>query len=312
MTRLFRAWDRFWFAPIDPLPAAVFRVTLGTLIVLDLLAAHPNWDRFYAADGMLSLVDPTVPPVPQGWWSAFWWSEGWLPVRAYWWLGMVAALAFTLGWHTRLATILLFVVVASCVRRTPVAVNGEDLVFRMLLFYACFTDLGLTFSLDARRRGGLPATLPPRWPIRLMQVNLALIYLISQPYKLASDPAWLDGDAMYYVMVNRTWSRFPWPSLYYSQWIAEVSTYGSLVVELALPILVWIPLFQPWVVVATAALHVVIAVELQSVAFFSLAMVAGLAVFLTAADLQRLTEPVRRAWRMVWPVAVPGPAPPPA
>jgi hypothetical protein len=290
MRRLAAAWDRFWFAPLDPLPAALFRIATGGLITLAYLASATNWDRFYAADGMLSLHDPAVAPVPQGWWSLFYWTEGVLPVRVYWGLGLAAALAFTVGWRTRLASIALFLVQASLVHRNPMVVNGEDLVFRMLLFYACFATLDAALALDARRGSHAGDRRPPRWPIRLMQINLALVYLISQPYKLVSDPAWLDGNAMYWVMVNRTWSRFPWPELYYHWWVAALSTWGSLAVELALPVGVWIAPVRRWVVLAAGALHVWIAITLQNVTFFSLAMTCSFLVFLTDEDLRRFAR----------------------
>jgi hypothetical protein len=294
--RAWRAWDQFWFAPLDALPAALFRISIGTLLTLAFLASAANWHRFYGADGMLSLGDPTISPVPQGWWSVFYWTDGVLPVGAYWGAGTLAAVAFTVGWHTRLAAVLLFVLQASMVHRNPMAVNGEDLVFRMLLFYSCFAALGTTWSLDARRRPGAGGRAE-RWPIRLMQLNLALIYLVSQPYKIASDPTWVSGDAMYYVMINRTWSRFPWPALYYHPWVAYPSTWGSLLIEIALPIGVWIPRLRRWVVLAAGALHVVIAVALQNVTFFTLAMTASFWVFLTSEDLRRFQATARVGWR---------------
>lgn len=296
MNRLVRGWDRFWFGEMEPVPAALFRIAIGTLTFMMFVAAYTNWDRFYDADGMLSLNDPTVEHVLQGWWSLFWWTDGRVPTMAYWWVGALAALAFTVGWHTRAATVVLFLVVASAVHRNPMAVNGEELVVRMLLFYSCFASLGATWSLDARRRrrAGRPTPPAPNWPIRLMQVNLALIYMVSQPYKLASDPTWLTGDAMYYVMINRTWSRFPWPQVYYHWWVAALSTWGSLVMELAFPLTVWFRRLRPWMVLAMGTLHVTIAIVLESVTFFSLAMTCSFFAYLTLDDLHRIREAPRR------------------
>lgn len=282
MTRALRAWDRFWFGPTDPLPAALFRISLGTLMFVAYLAATPSWERFYAADGMLALNDPAVTPVPQGWWEIFWWTDGFIPVGWYWWLALTAALGFTLGWYTRVWTIVLFILEASIVHRSPVAVNGDDLVFRMLLFYSCFASLDGALAL--RRR----ATTVERWPIRLMQLNVALIYLVSSGYKVGSDAAWLDGSALYYAMVNRTWSRWPWPAMLYPAWTSGLATFGSLLLEAAFPFLVWFEPFRLPLVLALALLHLVIAVVLQNVTFFSLAMVSALCLFLTTDDLHRL------------------------
>jgi hypothetical protein len=294
---MIRTWNAFWFGPLDPLPAAVFRISLGVLLVTSYLAAFPSWDRFYAADGMLSLHDATVTPISPGRWSAFYWTEGILPVRTYWWLGLLAALGFTVGWWTRLSTVVLCALEASCVHRNPAVVNGEDLVFRMLLFYSCFAALGWTLSVDAwLLRARRPAPQPPeRWPIRLIQINVALIYLISQVHKLTGDVAWLNGDAMYYTMINRTWSRWPWPELFYHRSVSSITTYGSLIAELMLPVAVCFRRLRLYGILAVTGLHVAIAVMLQNVTFFSLSMVCALSVFLSSEDIRRLGP--RRLWK---------------
>ena len=281
-----RAWDRFWFGPTDPLPVALCRISLGVLMFTDFLAATPSWDRFYAPDGMLSLNDPAVTPVVQGWWEIFWWTDGFIPVGWYWWGALVATVGFTVGWWTRFWTIALFVLEASLVHRSPVATNGDDLVFRMLLFYGCFATMNGALALRPCTR------TRERWPIRLMQLNIALIYLISSAYKFGSDTAWRDGSALYYAMVNHTWSRWPWPSLFYPAWTSGLATFGSLLLETAFPLLVWFEPFRLPLLLALMLMHVVIAIVLQNVTFFSLSMVCGLCLFLTTDDLHRL----RRWW----------------
>lgn len=287
MRALVHAWGRFWFAPLYPVPAALFRISLGALICLMYLALYPNWEVYYAANGMLSLGDPAPGAPPVDVWSVFYLGDGVVPVGVWYWLGLGAALSFTIGWWTRVSATVLWVLQCSLVHRNPAVVNGEDLVVRMLLFYCCFAGLGAALSVDAARRPP-GARTPPIWPIRLIQINVCLVYVFTQSHKVFGDVVWRNGDAMYYTMVSRIWSRWPWPALYYDGLVSSLSTYGSLLIEIGFPIAVWFRRPRPWVVLAIASVHVAIAAALSNVGFFSLSMVCSFWAFLTTDDLRRL------------------------
>ena len=89
---------------------------------------------------------------------------------------------------------------------------------------------GAALSLDQRRRNGRfwSAEERTRWPIRLMQVQLSLIYFFSAQTKFVGE-AWNDGTAASYPWrVYRDWAILPAP-----QWVAEnaylvnVATWGT-------------------------------------------------------------------------------------
>jgi hypothetical protein len=288
LNSLRRAWDRFWFERIDPHSAGVFRIFLGATLVVYYLALFPNWDRYYAADGLLSLdlLDPERSYRP--WWSVFTWTEGLVPAGALWWVVFAAAVLFTLGLATRLCTVVLFVIHNSMAHTNSLMLAGDDLVFRMLLFFGCFAPLDRSLSLDAwlraRRRAGSAAGAdewPTAWAVRLMQVNIALVYLCSLPRKLVNAP-WQDGTAIYWSLVNPTWSRWPWPGAFTGfpgEMLSAALTYGTLAVEAAFPVLVWFPRTRVYVLVAGAAMHLFIAAFIRNVEFFSLAMVCSYWLF---------------------------------
>lgn len=276
---LVRAWDRCWFSRFDPVSIGVFRIFLGALLTLFYVALFPNWERFYAADGILSLNDfPTPAP-----WSVFSWTEAFLPIRVFWWVGFLASILFMVGWKTRLWTLVLFVLQCSLLNRSPQVENGEDVVFRMLLFYSLFAPLGHRLSLDSLFGPSSPPEeeLPVIWAVRAMQINFALIYAISLPFKLADDAAWWTGDALYLAIVSNQWSRWPWPEMFYvaDGLLTRLLTYGTLVVEAAFPLLVWFRPTRLYVICAVACLHLGIAVMLNGVSFFSVSMLCGLWIF---------------------------------
>jgi len=277
-------WEKVWFSRFDPSSVGIFRISLGVLLLIYLLAFYPNWDRYYSADGVLSLDQMDPPRTHQDKVSVFYWTEAVMPVAAWWWIGFGGAVLFTIGYQTRAATILLFVLINSMAHRNRMAVNGEDLVFRMLLFYGCFGPLSEAFSVDRwlrvrRNRDEDEECLPLIWPVRLMQINICLIYLISLPNKLVDDAAWLNGTAIYWTVTNDLWSRFPWPRLFYGGMLSSLFTYGTILVEGLFPILVWFRRTRYIALFSIASLHLGIAIFLQNVTFFTLSMVCSFWLF---------------------------------
>jgi hypothetical protein len=276
------AWHRCWFVRFDPISLGIFRIFLGALITLFYLALAPNWERFYAADGVLSLTGAVGGADP---WTLFSWTEAWFPIRVYWLAGVLASVLFTIGWHTRVSTIILFVLESSLLIRSPQAMNGEDVIFRMLLFYGMFAPLGAALSIDRllkdRRCEPGPEQLPEIWAVRAMQLNFALIYAISLPNKLADDVAWWSGDAVYLAVASNMWGRWPWPELLSAAdgALSKLFTYGTIAVEGSFPLLVWFRRTRIFVIAAAAFLHIGIAITLNGVSFFSLAMLCALWIF---------------------------------
>jgi hypothetical protein len=296
MRRLVGLWDRFWFGPSGLLSLSFFRIHLGLLILTTLLCSTPNWERFYAYDGISSLqiaeVRQAAPEDPA---SCFYYTEGILPVRFWWCVGLTAALGFTLGYQTRLCTVLLFVLQSSMIHRARLLTNGDDLMFRMLLLHGCFAPLGHRLSVDAWlrcRRKLPPLPAPWIWPQRMLQINVALIYVISLPFKFAQDGAWWSGEAIYWTMASDMWYRGWFPQLAYrwGPWFSYCATYGTVLIEGAFPFLVWFrPTRMPAVWAATA-LHLGIALFVPNVLFFTLCMVVGFWVYYPDAMLEKLLQ----------------------
>ena len=251
MKTIWKYWDKFWFSRFDPLSVSIYRISLGLLIFAMFIANYSNWERFYGADGIISLNDFVVNRVPDDWCSVFHLTEGKIPTRIFWWIGFISSITFTIGFQTRLSTIILYILQVSMIHRNLLVVNGDDLVIRMVLFYSCFAKLNYCLSVDSwlRKKNSKlkEEELPRIWPIRLMQLNVAFIYLNSLPHKLIDDVAWVNGEAIYYTMVSNMWGRCPFPDLFY-KWdclLSKIATYGTVIIEGSFPILVWFHKTKP-------------------------------------------------------------------
>lgn len=289
MKKVLEYWNKFWFSRFDPISVSLFRIALGLLITIMFICNFFNWERFYDANGIYSLndVDLNASRVPrEGWWSLFWWTEGKIPINVWWWAGIISSIFFTVGFQTRLSTILLYLIQSAMINRNVSIVNGDDLVFRMLLFYSCFAPLNYKLSIDSFLRNKFfnlkERNNPLIWSIRAMQINVILVYLISLPYKLADDVAWINGNAIYYVVANNTWSRCPIPELFYmfNSGLSKICTYGTILIEGGFPLLVWFKKTRLLAILLISSLHIGIAVTVPNVLFFTLGMVCSFVIFL--------------------------------
>ncbi len=292
--RLRAAWDRFWFAPLEARGAAIFRIALGLLLVAWYLAAATHWGRWFGPAGVLSLGDPAVTTRPMDWWSPITWLEGTVPIAAWWWLGFVAAAGLAIGAWSRTCAVALFVLHSALVHRNWAVANGEDLILRMLCFYAMFARLGAAWSVDAWRAGA-PLTAE-RWPMRLVQLNVTLVYVFTQTNKLLHEPLWPGGDALYHVMALTPWGRWPGPEPFLDPVLVAAATWGSLALELLFPFAVWVPRLRLPAILAIAGVHALIGIMVAGVGFFNSSMIVASLVFLADADLDRLAGGWRRWW----------------
>ena len=102
-------------------------------------------------------------------------------VAAAWFL---AAVAFTVGWRTRLAGGLLCAAMGAALFADQQLYSNHLYLLITVVAILVLADPGARCSLDARGRG--PRDVP-RWPIRLLQVQLVVVYLFAALTKLNVD-----------------------------------------------------------------------------------------------------------------------------
>ena len=303
-----RAWDRFFFSRFDPYSLALVRVSLGVLWLMVLLFMIPNWARFFAADGLPSAVDPALTS-RQDPWSVFAWTDGWLNVWAWWVFGVVTAALWIVGLCTRTMTVAVWVLISSMVHRDLMLINGEDVVLHAMLWLALFMPLGHELSVDEwlrqrrLKKQGFADTrpLPMIWATRLMQLMIVSVYAFSLPRKLTSDVAWWNGDAFFFAVINHHWSRWPWKGLFFHHWLSATMTYGTIAAEGLFPIAVWFRRTRVAAVVVMTVFHVLIAVMLCNVAFFSLSMAATFWAFVPGQTSRRWVAILAIRRNVLWP-----------
>ena len=178
LARTREGWDRFWFVPQSTAPVELFRIVFGIVATAWMFSLIPILEPFFGPDGAIP-----VPELTPGAWTLLILVHGTPLIWALWLAGVLGAVALTVGLQTRLAALVVFVVMVSVNRWAPIALNAGDGLLRILSLYA---------APHARRVGGLRGSVaraiaracgPSRdrapWALRLAQIQLSVIYLTT-------------------------------------------------------------------------------------------------------------------------------------
>jgi HTTM domain len=129
-------------------------------------------------------------------------------------LAAVAAVAMSLGFLTRLATITTFSIVAYNLFLSTTHFHNNRAYLVIVLGLLAVAPCGLELSLDAwrRRRRGRSAldTTAPAWPLWLLRFECAAVYGASGLSKLL-DPDWFGGTVTWQRVVRARDQLEAWP-----------------------------------------------------------------------------------------------------
>lgn len=264
-----------------PASMAVFRIILGGLCLINFLMIAIDYSVWFTETGLYPAQ-----------WAIRWAGTETLRINPLAatvdmrvGIGIYAgtcilSLMVMLGLYTRVAAVLLWVGVVSLHHRSPDILHSGDTLLRNYVLLLMFMPSGNKWSLDAvlaARKGKVLNQSVSVWPQRLVQWQLAVVYFTTVWHKF-SGPAWREGYATYYPPRLEEFDRFWVPGFVNDLPVVYVSTYATLVTELALATLVFarplrkyvliggllmhgyieysmnIPLFQ-WVIVSAYVLH---------------------------------------------------------
>ena len=288
------AWCAFWFTPAPAYTLGLVRIGFGAVVLVWTLTLLGDLYRVFGKQG----AAPAYAPLDYQW-SVFALWTGDEALLIGWVLLLLSAVAMTVGWHSRFAAILVFVLIMSFYRRAAYIFNAGDAIITIVALILALSCCGAALSLDQRRRTGSfwsAQTLAP-WPIRLLQVQLSLIYLVSVQAKLSGGKSWADGSAVFYAWrTDGRWALLPTPEwLSANAILVNALTWGTLVIELAIAVLVWNRRWRFWVLAAGVVMHVTMMLNMN-VGFFSVAMFVLYLAFVPADALRTMPGNLKTRW----------------
>jgi hypothetical protein len=234
---------RSWSWLNDPVPAerlAALRIGIGLVLFFDVLLTYCPFRYDYFGPG--SLAEPDVFrghfAGPSWAWSVIRWWPGFFTPNMICGIWLAAALGLTLGIFPRLSAIIAWVMALSVHYYNSYLHNSGDLLRQHLLFFLMLTPCGAAWSL-MRPRGlpkGISASVYP-WALRLIFLELIIMYFFNGIYKLLFGPQWQSGRVLHHVLHTPGWARWS-PPMDLPLWLTAGVTYFVLAWEVFFPVLV--------------------------------------------------------------------------
>lgn len=253
---------RYWFGGVDSRALSVFRIVFALLLLKVALYLLPNARWFYSDEGITprsALFDGLARDNRFSLMDAI--SAPWM-AQVFFLLWAAVLIGLLVGYRTRLMTVLNFIFLLSIHERNLYVIDGADNVMRVVSFWCMFIPLGKHYSLDVLLRRlntyrltqnpiDLRVPAEPRltfaFPVRMLQIQVALIYLFTFILKLPGDP-WKKGEAVYYTLQlqSLTQATGDWVLKNAPFWTLQGMNYFTLVMESSFIFLVFLPFLQPY------------------------------------------------------------------
>jgi predicted DCC family thiol-disulfide oxidoreductase YuxK len=294
-----RAWSQFWFQSSPTSPLEIARIGIGAALLVNYGAASAYLFDFWGEGGFVPralVLDDRTNDWIQSVFFYFTASWQWIAFHV---LFLICCAALMLGWRTSWVKWIVLIGHVSYAYRNPIIAYGVDKILACLLLILCVAPIGRAISLDrvravrAAKRKNLAAAPPPYaspWTgacIRLMQIQMAAVFFYSAVGKLRGDD-WWDGDAIWVVFTTGDhYNRLVLDLLASHYWLVNVGTYGTILIEIAFPFLIWQRRTRPYFLVLALLLHLQFAV-LMGLFYFSFAMAMGHTSFVRPEWLARL------------------------
>lgn len=234
-------WHRFFYAPLDIRVSAAVRMGFAVLMLVNLAVLYPDLALWFTDDGILPFAAGREATGPFGW-SVFWVLPGSAAVvQACFWICTIQTVLLGIGFLSRLNAACVWVWLLSFQNRNPMILDSEDAVMRLVLLCLVLMPCGAAWSVDAwLRRRSVAKSYRPAVGLRLLQLQMCLIFFAAGLWKLGGQP-WFDGTALYYVgRLDDFFGRFPTPAwIFDTPWVVALLTWSVIAAELAVPLLVW-------------------------------------------------------------------------
>ena len=281
-------WNLFFHAEMSCASLIVFRIVISVVMLTNVLLLIPMVPDYFSEDGvwptsvwqrqmrlsrfsLLNLLPPTT--------NAF---------RFLLLVHVLAVMGYMIGYQFRLCSVVVFLTLVSIHHRNAFILSSGDTLLRMLICYSCFSDANGGLSMDAWRRSQ-PLTefsQTDPWPLRLMQLQVCIVYLRTVFWKLRGR-MWWNGTAAWFPLWVDADVRFRPPRWLLTKPFICLATWGTLIEEIALGTLIWIREFRYPMLVSGIVFHLMLDV-IMNLQFFSWIMICSLLLFIFPEDAESM------------------------
>jgi hypothetical protein len=311
-----RAWQRFWFTPARPAALHAVRLLAGLLFLAWLLPLAGHVGALFGLDGWFDaqayreagrLADA---PAPLGWSLLYLAGNSRALLDTLYGLSLLVLALFTLGVVPRLTAPLAWVVVASFLANPAARADGDELLAVLALYLAAgyllfglrqrLTGPAFVWPLGGRRADRSPPSYAANLALRLLQVHLAVVVVVSGLHKLQFGDWW--AGVAYWYPLHRPFETTPEMIRARAAgaggylFLLSLAQYAALAWQLTFPFFAWRRAWRP-VLLAGGALGWLGAALLYREPLFGPALFVGCLSYLTPEEWLALRGLAGRAWR---------------
>jgi uncharacterized membrane protein YphA (DoxX/SURF4 family) len=257
--------QKWWTEPVPAQRLAALRIGVGFVLLLDVSGTYlPRVHDFFGPDSLTAqgtFVGTTT------WleWHRLLLDhvttmEAWILLL---WVWLAAAALLMLGVLPRMSAAAAWFLSISLTRINPAMHNTGDQVRSILLMYLALSPCAAVWSVTAlwkKRRHG-PVLVYP-WPLRLLLIQMALIYFMNGLSKLPG-PHWPAGQALGIVLGDSAWTRWSFAGWPMPGWLLQAMTWMVLAWELGFPFCLCVSRLRGPALCMGAAFHVGTGVTMQ-------------------------------------------------
>lgn len=253
---------------------AALRIASALALLADLLWGYlPHFGTFFTPEslGGRDLFADRFRPGHLDWSLLRLLPDSWGPaaVFAMWMMGAVALL---IGWRPFISGLVVLVCAVSVANIHPVLNNGGDRLRNTLFLTVVVSCSGAVWGVSSvRAKGESRSVFVPGWPIKVLLVQLAVMYFFNGYYKVIS-PTWRAGYVMYYANSDLGWSLMPGVAARVPVVVHQLTAWLTLVWELGFPVLVVLKGTRTATLVLGFVFHLATFVTLEVGAFALYAM----------------------------------------
>jgi len=278
------AFSLLWLKNIDPRRYAIARIGFALLLLSHFIHLFPYRDTILSNAGMThsSAAKIGFHQLTGGTSiSLFNYFQSSFEVTIIFIFAIIASLILAWGKWARTTLFVCFFIQLSFIHRAPASTTGWDSILTNLGFILLFSPLGKDwnpwnlFRQWNKKQINLKA---PQYGLVLIQLQVFIIYWQTVIQKL-DDQYWAKGESITYFLLSHH-GRFlgSWPVAWHD--LLDKINYLTLIIELAIPILLWIRNTRRLGLWIGIGLHLSIAILGVNLALFSLTMIVSYLAFI--------------------------------
>ncbi|SHF95656.1 DCC1-like thiol-disulfide oxidoreductase family protein [Ornithinibacillus halophilus] len=210
-------------------------------------------------------------------------------------LGILIAIMFTLGYKTRIVSVLNFIFLFSIHQENPTILDGGDNIMIIVLIYLIFVKTNAYFSVDKYLSQGKVKRYSDNFYVNIIHnfgvlaiiLQLCILYLNSSLYKVMGE-VWQNGTAIYYILQVKEFN-LPWVTTIVnsSDFLIVFITYFTILMQLAFPFMLLNRVTKYIALACVVPMHLGIAFVMGLIPF-SLTMIIIDAILISNNDYRRV------------------------